>query len=202
MIVSSGTPFNITVPTPPNGVSNLRPTFVSSATCPSPGTVTGTEFCTALGTFNTTIPTAGQEFVPINFGTGPAHETLNLRLTKTFGFGPKTKNAAPIADGGQRGGGGGGSGGGGGGGHTHGPMFGGGPGGMSAATDRRYNLTFGVSVRNVFNKVNLESPNGVLNSTANGTVSQFFDTPNALQGGPFSTGSAVRRIDLQATFTF
>ena len=32
--------------------------------------------------------------------------------------------------------------------------------------------------------------------------SAFFDIPNALQGGPFSTGSAVRRIDLQATFSF
>jgi hypothetical protein len=43
--------------------------------------------------------------------------------------------------------------------------------------------------------VNTANPSGVLGS-------RFFDVPNALQGGPFSTGAAVRRIDLQATFSF
>ena len=62
-------------------------------------------------------------------------------------------------------------------------------------TDRRYNLTLGVNVRNVFNKVNVGNPSGILGSP-------FFSVPNGLQGGPFSTGSAVRRIDLQATFSF
>jgi len=51
------------------------------------------------------------------------------------------------------------------------------------------------NVRNVFNKVNLGNPSGVLGSG-------FFDRPNSLQGGPFSTGGAVRRIDLQAAFSF
>jgi hypothetical protein len=74
--------------------------------------------------------------------------------------------------------------------------------GISSGSDRRYNLTLGASARNAFNKVNLGNPSGILNSTETGTVSQFFDSPNGLQGGPFSTGSAVRRIDLQATFSF
>ena len=52
-----------------------------------------------------------------------------------------------------------------------------------------------MNVRNVFNKVNLGNPSGVLGSG-------FFDQPNSLQGGPFSTGGAVRRIDLQAAFSF
>jgi hypothetical protein len=195
MIVSSGSPFNITVPTDPNGVFNLRPVLNSTQTCSNPGTVTGTTtnpiYCTPLGTFEDVLPSASGKLVPINYGTGPAHATLNLRLTKTFGFGPKAKSAAP------------GPGGGGGGGHGHGPLFGGGgPMGISTASDHRYNLTFGVSVRNVFNKVNLANPSGVLNATAQGTVSQFFDSPNGIQGGPFSSGSAVRRIDLQATFSF
>jgi hypothetical protein len=63
------------------------------------------------------------------------------------------------------------------------------------SSDRRYNLTLGVNVRNVFNKVNTANPSGVLGSP-------YFDKPNGLQGGPFSTGAAVRRIDLQATFAF
>ena len=55
---------------------------------------------------------------------------------------------------------------------------------MSADSDRRYNLIFGVSVRNVFNKVNLANSSGILGS-------RFFDTPNALQGGPFSAGARI-----------
>ena len=198
MIVNSGSPFNITVPTDLNGDSifNDRPVLISNATCPNPGTVTGTTYCTPLGTFGATRPAAGEKLVPINYGTGPTRETLNLRLTKTFGFGPKAKSAASGPGGGPGGPGGGG-------GHSHGPMFGGGgPMGLPNASDRRYNFTLGVSVRNVFNKVNLGNPSGILNSTAQGTVSQFFDSPNGLQGGPFSSGSAVRRIDLQATFSF
>ena len=35
---------------------------------------------------------------------------------------------------------------------------------MSSNSDRRYNLTFGVSVRNVFNNVNVANPNAVLGS--------------------------------------
>ena len=64
-----------------------------------------------------------------------------------------------------------------------------------AASDRRYSLTLSASARNVFNKVNFANPGGVLGSP-------FFDKFNSLQGGPFSTGVAVRRIDLQASFSF
>jgi hypothetical protein len=199
LIFNSGTPFNITVPTDPDGVFNLRPVLLSAATCSNPGTVTGTTYCTPLGTFGATLPAADQKLVPINYGTGPAHATLNLRLTKTFGIGPEVKGAGQVRGGGQGGPGGGGGGGGG----PRGPLFGGGgPMAISSSTDRRYNVSLGVSARNVFNKVNLGNPSGVLNSTAEGTVSQFFDSPNGLWGGPFSSGSAVRRIDLQAVFSF
>jgi hypothetical protein len=190
MVASSGSPFNITVPTDPNGVFNLRPVFASAATCANPGTVSGTTYCTPLGTFNDTLPSAGQPLIPINYGTGPAHVTLNLRLSKTFGFGPKLKSG-PGNQGGPRGGDGGR-----GGGQRGGPLFGGGGPMMGGSTsDRRYNLTLSASARNVFNKVNLANPGGVLGSP-------FFDKYNNLFGGPFSTGTAVRRIDLQASFTF
>jgi hypothetical protein len=189
LIASSGSPFNITSPNDLNGDSqfNDRPGLVSTATCPSqPGSN-----CTPLGTFDPS-PTAGEKLVPINYGTGPAHVSLNLRLGKTFGFGPKVKPTAGNPGGGPGGGGGGGRGGGGG---PRGPLFGGGPNISGAASDRRYNLTLSASARNVFNKVNLGNPGGVLGSP-------FFDKYNSLQGGPFSTGVAVRRIDLQATFSF
>ena len=192
MIAWSGSPINISVPNDLNGDSifNDRPGFVSSATCGTTS-VTGSVYCTPLGTFDA-APTAGEKLAPINYATGPSHVTLNLRLTKTFGFGPKVKPTA-----GNQGGGPGGPGGGGRGGGPRGPLFGGGGGGMgmSSNSDRRYNLTLGASARNIFNKVNVGNPTGVLGS-------QFFDTPNSIYGGPFSNGSANRRIDLQATFSF
>jgi hypothetical protein len=56
-------------------------------------------------------------------------------------------------------------------------------------------VTFSVSARNLLNNVNYAAPVGVLNSP-------LFGEPNALAGGPFSSGSANRSVDLQTLFTF
>jgi len=192
MVAGSGRPLNVSVPVDLNGDTELddRPGFVSTATCPtvvaptSPSNV----YCTPYGTFDAQ-PTAGERLVPINYATGPAHFTVNLRLNRTFAFGPKVG-----ASGNNQGGpGGGGMGGGRGG--PRGAIFGTRPQISGPSSDRRYNLTFGVSARNVFNKVNLANPSGVLGS-------QFFARPNSLIGGPYSQGVANRRVDLQATFSF
>lgn len=101
-VANSGSPFNITTFNDLNGDSqfNDRPGFVSTATCPSqPGS-----YCTPLGTFDPT-PTAGERLVPINYGTGPARVTLNMRLSKSFGFGKKVESGAGNL-GGHGGGGG------------------------------------------------------------------------------------------------
>ncbi len=202
LVASSGSPFNILTSTDLNGDSifNDRPGLLSTATCPTavtPGAGSSV-YCTPLGTFDAS-PTAGEKLVPINYGTGPAHVSLNLRLSKTFGFGPKVKGTGNQGNQGNQGGPGGGGGGGGGrgGGGPRGPLFGGGGGPMmgGGASDRRYSFTLSASARNVFNKVNFANPGGVLGSP-------FFDKYNGLFGGPFSTGVAVRRIDLQATFSF
>ncbi|MGA8867175.1 MAG: carboxypeptidase regulatory-like domain-containing protein, partial [Candidatus Sulfotelmatobacter sp.] len=190
MFVSSGSPFDLTSPNDVNGdsVFNDRPGFVSSATCAvsTQSPTTPTQYCTPLGTFDARpdLATPPERIIPINYATGPGHVVVNLRLTKTFGFGPKARQGAGGPGAGP-----------GGGGHHHGPLFGGGPIGLGAASDRRYNLTLGVSARNMFNKVNLATPSGIISSP-------FFDIPNALQGGPFSSSAANRRIDLQATFSF
>jgi len=191
MVVSSGSPFNITTTIDLNGDQsyNDRPSLVSTATCPSV-TTSGAQnniYCTPLGTFDSFGATGTP--LPINYGTGPAHFVMNLRLTKTFGLGARVK--AVAGNQGQGGPGGGGRGG------PRGPLFGGGgPMMMSSNSDRRYNLTVGVNVRNVFNNVNVANPNAVLGS-------RLFDVSNGLQGGPFSQGSAAnRRLDLLATFSF
>jgi hypothetical protein len=190
IIVSSGVPFNVTVGQDVNGDSifNDRPGPVTASTPPNNIRVT------QWGTFNA-APTPGASTIPINVGTGTTLFTVNLRLSKTFGFG-KEVGAGKGAVGGQ-GGGGGGRGGGPGGG-LGGRGLGGAPGGafMTAPTsNRRYNLTFSVSARNVLNRVNLAPPTGNLESP-------LFGESNALAGGPYSFGSATRRIDLQALFSF
>ena len=193
MVASTGSPFNVTVPNDLNGdnIYNDRPGLVSTASCPAGNPPVGSIYCTPLGTFNA-IPAPGDRIVPINYATGPAHFTLNMRLTKSIGFGPKANN--PNASGGMGGGPGGGRGGGG----FRGPLFGGGgppPGMAQTGADRRYSLTFGVFARNVFNHVNANNPTGVLGSPN-------FDRSNGILGFPFSTSSSNRRIDLQVTFGF
>jgi hypothetical protein len=198
MIFNSGSPYNVTVGQDLSNdwQYNVRPEFGTfpSGTCPFP-----TVAACGSYTYSTT-----QQYtqIPINYLTGPAHFTLNLRLAKTFGFGPEKGKSADAASsggppggmGGGRGPGGGGPGGGGGGFGRGGP--GGGPGGgMGPATTRRYSLTFSVNARNILNKVNAATPIGVLSS-------QDFGQSIALAGGPFSSAAANRKIELQAMFSF
>jgi hypothetical protein len=189
IIADSGSPFNIIVGQDLNGDSifNDRPALASTA---GPG---GQVYVTPYGTFNS-VPIPGQPITPINYGSGPALFSLNLRLSKTIGLGPKVQSH--TASGGNRGGGGGGRGGGlGGRGLTGGGGPGGGPFVFNGETNRKYSLTFSVSARNLLNNVNYAPPIGNLNSP-------LFGTSNALAGAPFSSGSAVRRIDLQMLFSF
>jgi len=200
IIASSGQPYNVTVGQDLNGDSifNDRPAPVSAARCNNIPPYTSGIACTSLGTFNL-APAPGYVPIPINIGTGPALFTMNLRLSKTFGFGREVgAGQGPRSGQGGGGGGGGGRGGPGGGLGGRGLSGGGGPGGpfsMAAATNRRYNLTFSVSARNVLNRVNLAPPTGTLSSP-------LFGESNALAGGPYSFGSATRRIDLQVLFSF
>ncbi len=198
MIANSGSPYNVTLSQDLIGSSQLnqRPSF-SSAT-PGGAIIAVPGF----GTFNTQ-PGVNATPIPINDFTAQGHFTLNLRLAKTFNFGPENKGGA---GGGGGGGGGGGRGGGGRGGAN--PFGGGGPGGFGGSTStRRYSVTLSVNARNVFNNVNLANPSAVLNppATAGGAASynsSFFGVSNALAGGPFSSNAANRQIYLQAGFSF
>jgi carboxypeptidase family protein len=187
MIFNSGTPDNVTVGQDLSGdlQFNDRPAFATnvSGSCLSP-----TQSC------HYTIPKTSYTPIPINYLTGPNQFTLNLRLAKTFGFGPETGGKSGAQQGGGPGGGGPRGGGGGGGGTVgfggRGGGFGGGP-----ATTRRYSLTFSVNARNVLNRVNAATPIGVL-------TSPNFGQSIALAGGAFSSQAANRKIELQASFSF
>ena len=189
IVLRTGTPFNITTGTDlylqGNGTPTARPSVVDSF-----GSNTQT---TPFGILNTT-PLVGQPLIERNIGTGGGFIGLNLRLSKTFGFGPtrfqgNPGGASAGGGGGPRGGGfGGGPGGG-------GPRGGGGFGGES--TEHRYNITFSVNARNVLNHENLNTFNGSL-------TSPYFDRATNITGGfgAEATSSNQRRLDLQLRFAF
>lgn len=191
LIVRSGQFYNITTGTDVNGdsVINDRPAFAD------PNNVN----CRSAASFITPPNnTTSYNEIPINACTGPANYSLNLRLARTFGFGPRTDNPAASGTGGNgdsRGHGN--RGGGGGGGGMHG---GGGPGGGRGGfgggnSGQRYNLTFGVQAQNVFNVVPYSTPVSTLTNARFGTF-------QSIAQRPFSAGNAVRSITLQATFNF
>jgi hypothetical protein len=192
MIFNSGSPYNVTLGGQDlnhDSVLNDRPALAlnPSGACLS---------LTAVCHYNLS-PTASDVLVPINYLTGPSNFTLNMRLAKTFGFGPEKAKSADAGSGGPGGpppmmGGGRGPGGGG----------RGGPGGMGmgAASNRRYSLTFSVNARNILNKVNAATPIGAL--PANISDPSNFGKSVALAGGPFSSAAANRKIELQAMFSF
>jgi hypothetical protein len=187
IIASSGRPFSVTLGQDlyGTGIYNARPAYATASTPASDVRVT------PYGTFDVS-PSATGSIVPPNIGTGPSNFTVNMRISKTIGFGGERGRGSNAA-----------SGGGGGGGHEHGRereglggrgLGGGGgfnPFGGDASTNRQYNLTLSLGVRNLFNRVNLAPPIGVLSS-------RFFGQSIGLvENQPYN-----RRIDLQARFTF
>jgi hypothetical protein len=145
LMTRSGVPFNITTGQDANGdfVFTDRPSF--ALTSHGPGIVS-----TPWGVFNVN-PAAGMPVIPHNHGQGPAFCTMNVRITRTFGFGIRESHLA----GGKRDG-----------------------GSLLPANDEsvvknvlkegpvehRFNLTVGVQVRNALNHMNAGLPVGNLSS--------------------------------------
>jgi hypothetical protein len=193
MMAQSGKPYNITLPTDPtNNFYNQRPTWASASTLP------GDAVSTPWGSMDKN-PQPGEQLIPANIGWGPSAFAFNLRVSRGFGFGPETSGPGGPSDGGD-------------GGHYHGrggPPGGSlGPGGLGGnsggghgmwggggATGRKYSLNFSAQALNLFNNVDYGGPNGTIGS-------RYFLQSTTLAGGMYSSGSASRRVFLQATFTF
>lgn len=183
----SGAPFNITTGRDVNGdtVFRERPAFATDLT--KPGVVV-----TPFGAFDPN-PAPGQRIIPRNYAEGPGYFSVNLRVSKTLGFGGSANGPggpSPPGEGrrgGRRGRGG-----------PGGMRMGGGIGAIFAegSTEQRYNLTLSVSARNLFNRTNPGPPIGNL-------TSPFFGTSNSLASswGP-ADAAANRRIELQLRFSF
>jgi hypothetical protein len=216
MIAQAGKPFNIVVQNDfLNGFNNQRPGVATAAECQAD--TTGRYISTVYGCMDSQ-PVSGEQLISANMGKGPAAVAFNLRVSRSFGFGPETggSNAANRQGqqgggpgGGPPGGGGGGGRGGGGGGGGGAPGGGLGPGGLGGgggrgggmfgggSTGRKYTVTFSAQALNLFNNVNYGGPNGTLGSLD-------FNRSTTLAGGIFNspTGSAVRRIYGQVIFQF
>jgi Carboxypeptidase regulatory-like domain len=198
LVASSGSPFNVIMSQDFVGSSvlNQRPAFATNPLNPA-DVVT-----TPLGTFDTNVDDLGpgESIIPINYYTGPSQFTLNLHLSKTFGFGKVYEGP---------------SGGGGGNQHYHrggpGGPFGGGGGGFMAgsSSDHRYTLEFSIFARNLTNYFNLAAPNGILNvseaspcTVAPSPCDPYFDKSNSLASGFLSSTGAPRTLYLHVSFSF
>lgn len=177
--IHSGEPFDITTGEDLNGdsVFNDRPGW---ATDLSRLSVVRTRW----GTFDTR-PQAGERIIPRNLGDSPGMFGVNLRVSKSFGFGGKVQSTgiAPAGGAGTSG--------------AHGPGSGHGPhhDAESSSSDQRYTLTFSVAARNLFNRVNLDTPVGNLSSPV-------FGRATSIHGFGHGTPSANRTLDFQVRFSF
>ncbi len=176
VVAHSGIPFNITTGTDLFLTGQPQPTARPSVVSgPGPDIID-----TPYGFLNP-LPLLGQPLVERNVGQGPGFLGINLRVSKTFGFGT-TRFSGPSGGATSRSGYGGG-------GHFH--------GGFDTMTEHRYNLTVSVNARNILNHENLNTPNGAL-------TSPYFLQSTGITGGygAEATASDQRRIDLQLRFSF
>ncbi|MBI3940950.1 MAG: TonB-dependent receptor, partial [Acidobacteria bacterium] len=170
IVARSGAPFNVTTGADANGDTLLtdRPGFA--------GDLAGNNVVVSrFGAFDPN-PTSEQEIIPRNYGFAPGYFTVNLCLSKSFGFGSKpekSKGDSPPKD----------------------------EGGMRSIlaellTEKPYNLVFSVSVRNLLNHTN---PGPLIGSL----TSPFFGSANSLADsyGP-AAGAGNRRIEMQLRFKF
>ena len=203
LIAQAGRPFNIVTGYDLTGDNffNNRPSLATAASNPA-NVVT-----TSYGSFDA-VPQPGETIIPINMGNGPAAVAVNLRVSRSFGIGPKLLAAGqdnaggPPPGGPPPGGGPGGGGGRGGGGFGPGGFGGGGrggPGGMGggANTGHKYSLTFSAQALNLFNDIDYGTPRGTVIPGATN-----FGQSTSLAGGIFSSGAAARRIFFQTAFSF
>jgi hypothetical protein len=177
--VQSGTPFNVITGSDLTGNNqfNARPGY---GVCGSAGVI-----ATRYGCLDPNPAGKGERIVPFGIGMGPRNLLLDMRVSKTFGIGPRMKveSAGSMLSGdnglGDRG------------------LSGQGASiQLNSNAPRRYNLTFVVGGSNVLNTVNWGTPNGVLNSP-------LFNQSQSLAGGAFANPTPGKRaIVFQTNLSF
>lgn len=219
LILSSGSPFNITIGRDINGdlLFTDRPSLATDLTRSS-------VVFTKYGNFDTN-PLPGATIIPRNYAQGPGSIVANIRISKSIGFGGERRATAQNGQGQQRGndrqsgaggrgglggggfprggGGGGGRGGGGGGGGRGGGGGGRGGGGFGGAEPaKRYNMTFSANFTNVLNHVNFRPPVGNLSSSNFGISTASAGAFGGFGGRGGGSGPFNRMIEGSIRFTF
>jgi hypothetical protein len=182
VVVQTGAPFDITAGSDLYGTTlfNARPAF---ATDPSrPGLV-----ATAYGLLDPN-PAPGEPLLPRNYGRGPGQVSMNLRLAKVIGFGREKGgggDSRPAASGPA----------------TAVAAAGGGIGRIigTPSTAHRYNLSLGLSIRNLLNHTNAGPIIGNITSPLFGFANQVAGGAN---GEGFYETANNRRLESQIRFTF
>lgn len=166
IMANSGEPFSILLPQDVygTGIHAARPAFATAST------PVANRVVTKYGVFDN-APGSLAVPVPPNTETGPTNFIVNVRLSRSFGFGREGSEkhgggAAPAVDSREKGLGGRG-------------LSSGGGSGLGGVTKRRYALTISVSALNALNRVNLAPPVNVLGSP-------LFGQSIAMAGGAFS----------------
>ncbi len=188
IVLQSGMPFDITSGNDFYGTTlfNARPSIAGSALEPD-------LVATPYGLLNPN-PLPGERILGRNAGRGPGQFTLNLRVAKTVGFGGERGGAAAKkTDAGSS--------------SASGPInpttavTGRGLGALMrpAVTSRRYNLSIGLSARNILNHLNPGPIVGDITSPLFGHANQIAATPN---GEGFYETASNRRLEWQLRFTF
>ena len=189
LTANTGPPFNITAGQDLYGdtLFNARPGIATNPN--KPGMVS-----TKYGLLDPN-PTPGETLLSRNFGRGPGQIMLNMRIGRTFAFGPSRESGAAAGNFG------GGPGGGGGRGAPTSPFAIGGSGGQGGAApsaNRRYSLTISIQIRNITNHNNPGPIIGNITSPLFGQANQ----PAGFGNGVFSESANNRRLELQTRFTF
>ncbi|HLG98766.1 MAG TPA: carboxypeptidase-like regulatory domain-containing protein [Bryobacteraceae bacterium] len=185
VVAQTGAPFNLTAGSDLYGTTlfNGRP---GVATDPSkPGLIE-----TPYGLLDPR-PSAGEALIGRNAGRGPGQIGVNLRIAKSVGFGARKESAAkppasvPAGTGGA----------------VAAPASGGGLRGIigDPSSGHRYNLSIGLSVRNLLNHTNPGPIIGNITSPLFGSATQIAGGPN---GEGFYENANNRRLEMQLRFTF
>ena len=204
----SGAPYDVLAGADLYGTTfnNARASFAPLGSCP-PGFIgtIGNAVCSTAGAFTSAYnPANPVNVVPRNYLTMSGLVSINLRVYRVFGVGPRLAKGAAATGGGSGGGhgGGGGFGGRGGGAMSMGPA-GAGRGTSPDNTGRRYNLTLGVNVTNLPNHFNGAGYQGVITSPQflePTTVNTGFGGGGVIGGGGGTANN--RRIEFDSRFTF
>jgi hypothetical protein len=134
-------------------------------------------------------PIPSEKLLPRNYGRGPGMQMFNLKVGKTWGFGPEKGGVGDIRASRNA--------------QSSGPALTvpRGNGGMfgSATTARKYNVNLSMSARNLFNHFNQGPIIGNISSPLFGMSNQAPGGPN---GEGFSESANNRRLELQLRFTY